>query len=70
MQGHRNKKAKDMYQKLVAYLLEKKDKLVSTPVEGDEKNWADNLVNVFYSFATNKPRQFGVYTAYARDAIN
>ena len=59
-----------MYRKLVSYLMDKKDKLVSTPVEGEEKKWAINLVNIFYSFATNKPRQFGVYSIYARDELN
>ena len=54
MQGHRNKKSKDMYNKMTSYLLENKHKLISTPTEGEEKKWADNLVNIFYSYATNR----------------
>jgi hypothetical protein len=28
------------------------------------------MVNLFFSFASNKPRNFGVYREYARDEID
>lgn len=69
MQGHRNKKSKDIYLKLKKILIEQKDFLM-TKQEGKEKEWASNMVNLMFSFASNKPNKFGVYVRYAKEEIN
>ena len=61
LQGHRSKKSVDFYLKVKKILLNSKEQLFGQPQEGNEKQWADELVNVFYSFASNKPNKFGVY---------
>lgn len=67
-QGNRNKKSIDIYLKLKKHLIDKKD-IFNPKKEGNEKEWAVNLANIFYSFTTNKPRRFGVYQTYAKDEI-
>lgn len=69
MQGFRNKKSKDMYMKLTKIINENKDTLIGKPKEGQEQKWANNLVNLFYSFASNRPRNYGVYGNYAKDEL-
>jgi len=66
MQGHRNKKSKDIYLKLKKMLIDHKELLMP----GKEKVWADNMVNIMYSFASNKPTKFGVYVRYAKEEID
>lgn len=56
MQGHRNKKSKDIYLKLKKIMITQKDSLNPPPVPGQEQKWAEQLVNLFYSFVSNKPR--------------
>ena len=50
-------------------LIDHKDVFNPKPQKGNEKEWAQDMVNLFYSFASNKPRQFGVYSQYAKDEI-
>jgi hypothetical protein len=69
MQGHRNKKSKDFYLKLKKLLIDQKDFLMPKQ-QGKEKEWAHNMVNIMYSFASNKPTKFGVYVRYAREEID
>lgn len=69
MQGHRNKKSKDMYLKMKKVLIDGKDKIIPRPQAGGEKKWAETTTDLFYSFASNKPRDFGVYKQYAKDEI-
>ena len=66
MQGHRNRKSKDLYMKMRTSLINKKEQLVG---QGNDKQWAANLVNLFYSFVTNKPNKFGIYRNYAKDDL-
>jgi len=44
--------------------------LIPRPKEGEEKRWADDMVNLFFSFASNRPTKFGVYKRYAREEID
>lgn len=70
-QGHRNKKQIDIYLKLKKDLIEKKQFLNPTPKEGgDMVKWANNLTNLFYSLASNRPKKFGVYSVYAAEEID
>lgn len=60
MQGHRFRKSRDFYWKITkGYFLKDKARLFGAPVVGNEKEWADNLVDTFYSVASNQPRDFG-----------
>ena len=34
------------------------------------KKWADNLANLFFSFASNRPKYYGVYKQVQRDDID
>ena len=61
MQGHRNKKSKDFYLKLKKAMIEQKD-LLNPKSAGKEAIWANKLVNLFFSFASNRPTKFGVYS--------
>lgn len=74
MQGHRNKSSKDLYLKMKQNLMDRKDILFQKPkseASPDEfKKWADDLVNTLFSLASNRPKHFGVYKAYARDEID
>ena len=48
--------------KLRKFLIEHKDRVIGTkPKEGDVTAWANNVNNVLFSFASNKPTQFGTY---------
>lgn len=61
LQGFRNRKTLDFYLKLRSTLIDQKLVLSPPPKEGGEKAWATNLVNLFFSFASNKQREFGAY---------
>ena len=70
MQGHRNKTQADIYIKLKKAIIERKDVLFGEKVEGKEKEWADNLVNVMFSLASNKPNvKSATYKNYDRADI-
>lgn len=56
MQGHRNRRSKDLYIKMRKSLVDNKEKLF-TGQKGEA--WAANLVNVLYSFACDRPTSFG-----------
>lgn len=60
MQGHRNKKSKDIYMKLRKLMIDNKD-FLNPKHKGQEQIWANNLANMFFSFASNRPKSFGVY---------
>ena len=57
----------DLYLKLRKNLIDQK--LILSPrldesKQGDEKEmkkWADNLTNLFFSFASNRPQHYGIY---------
>ena len=71
LQGFRQRKNKDLYQRIRNALISRKASLfpqAKTPEE--EKIRAENLVNLFYSFASNRPNQFGVYKVYAVEEVN
>ena len=70
LQGFRNKKSVDFYLKIKKLFLNQKEQIFGAPQEGNEKKWANNLVNVFYSFASNKPKNFGVYQDIAKEEID
>lgn len=36
----------------------------------EEKKRAQNLANLFYTFASNRPNNFGVYKVYASEEVN
>ncbi len=55
--------------KLKKLLIDNKYKMNPEPKKGKEKIWADNMVNLLYSLASNRPTNFGVYARYARDEI-
>jgi hypothetical protein len=69
MQGHRNKKSKDMYLKLRTLLVDNKDVMCPKTPKGQESARAENMVNIFYTFASNRPRTFGIYSNMARDNV-
>jgi len=71
IQGFRQKKNKDLYQRVRKDLIARKTHLfpqAKTPEE--EKSRAQNIVNLFYSFASNRPQQFGLYKVYAAEEVN
>jgi len=67
MQGHRNRKSKDLYLKLMKNLIAQKTILSPKPAienqnnEKEMKAWADNLANLFFSLASNRPLRYGIY---------
>jgi len=65
MQGHRNKGSKDLYMKVRASLVDRKDILFRKPSKDaspEEMNqWASNVVNTLFSVFSNMPKHFGVY---------
>ena len=69
MQGFRNKKNIDVHLKMQRLLIDKKD-FFNPREEGKEKEWALNMVNLFYSFVSNKKRQFGIYARYAKEEVD
>jgi hypothetical protein len=68
MQGFRQRKSKDLYQKLRKVLISRKSTLFAAG--GNEKVRAEQMVNLLYSFASNKPNQFGVYKVYAEEELS
>ena len=38
--------------------------------EAEQKSRAENIVNLMYSFASNRPNQFGVYKTYAKEELD
>jgi hypothetical protein len=70
IQGFRQRKSKDLYQRLRRTILERKASLFPAAKEGQEKKRAEQFVNLLFTFASCKPMQFGVYKEYARDEIN
>lgn len=61
--------SKDLYMKLRKSLVDKKDTLFPNDTK-NPKQRAENMANTFFIFASNKPKQFGVYKEYAKDDIN
>lgn len=53
LQGFRQRKNKDLYQRVVKQLIAKKAKLF--PTEGDQKARAESMVNLLYTLASNRP---------------
>jgi hypothetical protein len=71
LQGFRQKKNKDLYIRIRKALIERKATLFphgKTPEE--QKKRAENLVNLFFTFASNRPKDFGVYKVYALEELN
>lgn len=61
MQGFRNKENKGMYQTIRKTLVERKNNL---KLEGND------LINMFFQFASTRPRTFGVYRFYAAEELD
>ena len=53
MQGFRQRKSKDLYQKMRKVLISRKNALF--PAGGNEKARAEQMVNLLYTFASNRP---------------
>ena len=71
IQGFRQRKSKDLYQRVRKALIAKKAQLygpAKSPEE--ERKRAETLVNLLYTFASNKPQQFGMQKAYAAEDVN
>lgn len=68
LQGFRQRKSKDMYQRIVKQLIAKKSKIF--PNAADAKERAQSIVNVLYSLASNRPSKFGVYKVYAAEDVD
>lgn len=61
MQGFRQKQNKGLYQKVRKALIDRKDQFA---LENDD------LIDMFYTFASTKPKQFGVYRVYATEELD
>ena len=74
MQGHRPKASKDLYMKIRKALIDRKDVLFKKPNEGasevEFKEWADDLVNTFFSVYSNHNKRHTVYREYFREDID
>lgn len=70
LQGFRQRKNKDMYQRVRKALIEKKGTLFPASGKVDQKARAQDLVNLLYTFASNRPNQFGLYKVYAAEELN
>lgn len=71
IQGFRQKKSKDLYQRVRKALIARKNQLFPEAKSyEEEKKRAENIVNLMYTFASNKPQQFGLYKVYAAEDIN
>jgi hypothetical protein len=72
LQGFRQRKNKDLYQKMRKVLITRKNALFPQAVEAsaEEKKRAESIVNLLYSFASNRPTNFGVYRVYAAEELN
>jgi len=68
LQGFRQRKNKDMYQRVVKQLIARKAKLF--PTDGDQKARAESVVNLLYSLASNRPTQFGIFKNYAAEDVD
>ena len=68
LQGFRQRKNKDMYQRVVKQLVARKSKIF--PQETDAKLRSQSIINVLYSLASNRPNDFGVYKVYAAEDID
>lgn len=67
MQGSRNRRSSDLYLKMRRNLITNKEKLF-----GGERGeaWAATLNNVFHSFASNRPTNFGKHKLVAAEDID
>ena len=61
MQGFRNKENKGLYQRVRKTLVDRKDQL---------KLKDEELINLFFMFASSKPRNFGNYRVYAAEDLD
>ena len=68
LQGFRQRKNKDMYQRVVKQLVARKAKIF--PQDSDPKLRAQSIINVLYSLASNRPSDFGVYKVYAAEDVD
>lgn len=66
-QGFRQKASKEFFSAARSVLLNRKDQLFGTGQMDQEK--AEKLARMFFSFASNRPRFYGVYKLYVRDDI-
>lgn len=74
LQGFRNKKSVDMLLKLEKILIEQKEQLVPKPKEGasvkEQKEWAADLVQLLFSFSSDRKLTYGSYSHYARETVD
>ena len=70
LQGFRQRKSKDMYQRIRKSLIDRKTALFPQVQAGQEKARAELIINLFYTLASNRPKDFGVYKEYAKDELN
>ena len=70
-QGFRQRKSKDLYQRIRKALIARKATLFpqGKTIE-EQKKRAEKMVNLLYSVASNRPNQFGVYKVYAAEEVN
>jgi hypothetical protein len=65
MQGFRDKQNKGLYAKVRKTLVDRKKQLM---VESADKH--SDLINLFFTFASNRPKSYGVYRVYAADELD
>lgn len=62
IQGFRNRQNKDLYQKVRQTIVDRKKHLFTVAETRHE-----DLINLFYTFASNRPKHFGQMKLYAED---
>ena len=71
LQGFRQRKSKDLYMRIRKQIIARKNAIfppAKTPEE--ERRRAEKMVNLIYSFASNRPNQFGVYKIVASEELD
>ncbi|CDW86618.1 UNKNOWN [Stylonychia lemnae] len=69
MQGFRKKFSHDMYMKIRKNLADRKDRYF--PVEkSTHKQRIENIVNTFYTLASNRPKSYGTYEVVASQEVD
>jgi hypothetical protein len=69
LQGFRQRKSKDLYMRVRKSLIERKSQMFPTSKD-NLKARAEEMVNLIYSFASNRPTNFGVYKVYAAEEVD
>lgn len=71
LQGFRQRKNKDLYMRIRKQIIARKAALFPAAKSPEEaKKRSEDIVNLIYTFASNRPNQFGTYKVYAAEDVD